>query len=53
MTGNIVYLRFGIAEIEGPDAIPVISALSMFAAGSISAYELRRCARKSLACGRR
>ena len=34
MTGNIVYLGFGIAEIEGPDVIPVISALSTFAAGS-------------------
>ena len=34
MTGNIVYLGFGIAQIEGPDVIPVISALSMFAAGS-------------------
>ena len=34
MTGNIVYLGFGIAEIERPDAIPVIFALSMFAAGS-------------------
>ena len=34
MTGNIVYLGFGIAQIEGPGAIPVISALSMFAAGS-------------------
>ena len=34
MTGNIVYLGFGIAEIEGPDVIPVICALSMFAAGS-------------------
>ena len=34
MTGNIVFLGFGIAEIEGPDVIPVIFALSMFAAGS-------------------
>ena len=34
MTGNIVYLGFGIAQIEGPGAIPVISALSTFAAGS-------------------
>src|SRR6202171_6766756 len=34
MTGNIVFLGFGIAEIEGPDVIPVIFALSMFALGS-------------------
>src|SRR3954470_19783981 len=33
MTGNIVFLGFGIAEIEGPDVIPVIVALSMFTAG--------------------
>ena len=34
MTGNIVYLGFGIAEIEGPDVIPVILVLSMFTAGA-------------------
>ena len=34
MTGNIVFLGFGIAEIEGPDVIPVIFALSMFAVGA-------------------
>jgi uncharacterized membrane protein YoaK (UPF0700 family) len=34
MTGNIVFLGFGIAEIKRPDAIPVIVALSMFAAGA-------------------
>jgi uncharacterized membrane protein YoaK (UPF0700 family) len=34
MTGNIVFLGFGIAEIEGPDVIPVIVALSMFTAGA-------------------
>jgi uncharacterized membrane protein YoaK (UPF0700 family) len=34
MTGNIVFLGFGIAEIEGPDVIPVIIALSTFAVGS-------------------
>src|SRR6202171_4760164 len=34
MTGNIVFLGFGIAEIEGPDVIPVIFALSMFVVGS-------------------
>jgi uncharacterized membrane protein YoaK (UPF0700 family) len=34
MTGNIVFLGFGIAEIEGPDVIPVIFALAMFAAGA-------------------
>jgi uncharacterized membrane protein YoaK (UPF0700 family) len=34
MTGNIVFLGFGIAEIEGPDVLPVIIALSTFAVGS-------------------
>lgn len=34
MTGNLVFLGFGIAEIEGPDVVPVIVALSMFAAGA-------------------
>src|SRR5882762_3734302 len=34
MTGNIVFLGFGIAEIEGPDVGTVIFAISMFAAGS-------------------
>jgi uncharacterized membrane protein YoaK (UPF0700 family) len=34
MTGNIVFLGFGIAEIEGPDVVPVIFAISTFAAGS-------------------
>jgi uncharacterized membrane protein YoaK (UPF0700 family) len=34
MTGNIVFLGFGIAEIKGPDVVPVIFALSMFAVGS-------------------
>lgn len=33
MTGNIVYLGFGIAGIEGSHVIPVILALSMFTAG--------------------
>jgi uncharacterized membrane protein YoaK (UPF0700 family) len=33
MTGNIVFLGFGIAEIEGPDVIPVLVALSMYALG--------------------
>ncbi|MDT5283228.1 MAG: hypothetical protein QOJ20_4423 [Mycobacterium sp.] len=34
MTGNIVFLGFGIAELEGPDVVPVVFALSMFAVGS-------------------
>src|SRR5258708_10399849 len=34
MTGNLVFLGFGIAEIEGPDVVPVIIALSMFTAGA-------------------
>src|ERR1700682_2115056 len=45
MTGNIVFLGFGIAEIEGPDVIPVIFALSMFALGSY--VGLRITARRS------
>jgi uncharacterized membrane protein YoaK (UPF0700 family) len=34
MTGNFVFLGFGVAAIEGPDVIPVIVALSMFTAGA-------------------
>jgi uncharacterized membrane protein YoaK (UPF0700 family) len=34
MTGNIVFLGFGFAQIEGPDVITVIVALSMFTAGA-------------------
>jgi uncharacterized membrane protein YoaK (UPF0700 family) len=45
MTGNIVFLGLGIAEIEGPDAVPVIVALSMFAVGAY--LGLRFTARRS------
>jgi uncharacterized membrane protein YoaK (UPF0700 family) len=34
MTGNIVFVGFGIARLGGPDILPVIFALSMFAVGS-------------------
>jgi uncharacterized membrane protein YoaK (UPF0700 family) len=34
MTGNIVFLGLGIAEIEGPDVIPVLVALSMYGLGA-------------------
>jgi uncharacterized membrane protein YoaK (UPF0700 family) len=34
MTGNLVFLGFGFAEIQGPDVVPVIVALSMFTAGA-------------------
>ena len=34
MTGNIVFLGFGIANIKGPALLPVICALSAFAVGS-------------------
>jgi uncharacterized membrane protein YoaK (UPF0700 family) len=34
MTGNLVFLGFGMAEIEGPDVVLVIVALSMFTAGA-------------------
>jgi uncharacterized membrane protein YoaK (UPF0700 family) len=34
MTGNLVFLGFGLAEIGGPDVVPVIVALSMFTAGA-------------------
>ena len=40
MTGNMVFLGFGIAEIEGPDVVPVIFALSMFAVGSLLALRI-------------
>jgi uncharacterized membrane protein YoaK (UPF0700 family) len=33
MTGNIVFLGFGIAETDGPDVIPVLVALSIYALG--------------------
>jgi uncharacterized membrane protein YoaK (UPF0700 family) len=33
MTGNIVFLGFGIAHLGGPAIVPVIVALSMFATG--------------------
>jgi uncharacterized membrane protein YoaK (UPF0700 family) len=34
MTGNLVFLGFGIAKVRGPDVIPVILALLMFAVGA-------------------
>jgi uncharacterized membrane protein YoaK (UPF0700 family) len=34
MTGNIVFLSFGVTHIEGPDLIAVIVALSLFTAGA-------------------
>jgi uncharacterized membrane protein YoaK (UPF0700 family) len=34
MTGNMVFLGFGIAHLGGPAIVPVIVALSMFATGS-------------------
>jgi uncharacterized membrane protein YoaK (UPF0700 family) len=34
MTGNIVYLGFGLANLRGPAVLPVVCALSMFAVGS-------------------
>jgi uncharacterized membrane protein YoaK (UPF0700 family) len=34
MTGNLVFLGLGIANLEGPDVVPVIVALSMFTAGA-------------------
>ena len=34
MTGNMVFLGFGIANIGGPAVLPAILALSMFAAGA-------------------
>jgi Protein of unknown function (DUF1275) len=45
MTGNLVFLGFGIAEIDGPDIVPVIVALSMFTAGAY--LGLRFTARRS------
>jgi uncharacterized membrane protein YoaK (UPF0700 family) len=34
MTGNIVFLGFEIAELHGPDVMPVMISLLMFGAGS-------------------
>lgn len=34
MTGNIVFLGFGIAKLKGPALLPVICALSAFAIGA-------------------
>jgi uncharacterized membrane protein YoaK (UPF0700 family) len=34
MTGNLVFLGFGIAKVRGPDVIPVIFALFVFAVGA-------------------
>jgi uncharacterized membrane protein YoaK (UPF0700 family) len=34
MTGNVVFLGFGIANLQGPAVLPVVCALCMFAAGS-------------------
>jgi uncharacterized membrane protein YoaK (UPF0700 family) len=34
MSGNIVFLGFGIANLSGPAVLPVIVALSMFTAGA-------------------
>ncbi|MCW2649537.1 MAG: hypothetical protein JWR32_513 [Mycobacterium sp.] len=34
MTGNIVFLGFGIAKLKGPALLPVICALSAFAVGA-------------------
>jgi uncharacterized membrane protein YoaK (UPF0700 family) len=42
MTGNIVFLGFGIAEVEGPDVIPVIVAVSIFTAGAYLGLRLTK-----------
>lgn len=34
MTGNIVYLGFGLANIGGPDLLPIVCALAFFTVGS-------------------
>jgi uncharacterized membrane protein YoaK (UPF0700 family) len=34
MTGNIVFLGFGIAEVDGPDVMPVIVAVAAFTVGA-------------------
>jgi uncharacterized membrane protein YoaK (UPF0700 family) len=49
MTGNLVFLGFGIAELGGPDVVPVLIALSMY---SVGAYlGLRLAARRSYESG--
>jgi uncharacterized membrane protein YoaK (UPF0700 family) len=49
MTGNIVFLGFGIAELEGPDVVPVLVALAMYAVGVY--LGLRFAARRSYESG--
>lgn len=34
MTGNLVYLGFGIANLGGPDLVPIVCALALFTVGS-------------------
>src|ERR1700704_2923197 len=42
MTGNLVFLGFGIAKVTGPDVIPVILALVMFAVGACLGLRVTR-----------
>lgn len=51
MTGNIVFLGFGIANIKGPAVLPVICALSAFAVGSYLGLQIRRCTPRNLVGG--
>jgi uncharacterized membrane protein YoaK (UPF0700 family) len=60
MTGNLVFLGLGIAflglgiaEIQGPDVVPVIVALSTFAAGAYLGLRFMTLRSKELACGPR
>jgi uncharacterized membrane protein YoaK (UPF0700 family) len=52
MTGNVVFLGFGIAEVDGPDVMPVIVAVATFTAGPTSGCDLRH-ASINLVHGRR
>src|ERR1700757_2080414 len=40
MTGNMVFLSFGLARLGGPALLPVITALCVFAAGSYVGFRI-------------
>jgi uncharacterized membrane protein YoaK (UPF0700 family) len=40
MTGNFVFLGFGIANLKGPAVVPVILALAMYAAGAYLGWRI-------------
>lgn len=40
MTGNFVFLGFGIANLRGPAAVPVVLALAMYATGAYLGWRI-------------